>query len=428
MAPQTKTAGKIKTQITRFSNRLSSGLAKPRRKFLHQMVYGIQASKDIKLTNIGRSLGEEIPLKKTENRLSRQINNGDLTEFVGRKLTGEAKYWIKDETVLALDLSDISKEYSKKQEYLALVRDGSQKGKIRKGYWTLEILGADTDGDRMIPLYGELYSQRADDFQSENKQILGAIDLVREVIGKKGIWTLDRGADRGIIFKGLLARELRFTIRLRGDRDLVLIDKRRREGRKRSSLSLTKSCRCRRRVKLNICKEGEVPKIKDLYLGSRMVKLPFSDTHLTLVVVKGYSKNPLMLLTNVEEAEDDPLSILEIYLTRWKCEESFRFIKQSYNLEDVRVQSYIALRNVVSFVMAVFFFVSVVLAVGMRLRILLKKVYEKAKRLFEIPPFKQYAICDGIYNLLWGGKFSSSKELPVSQTPQLTLPFEISPF
>jgi hypothetical protein len=55
-------------------------------------------------------------------------------------------------------------------------------------------------------------------------------------------------------------------------------------------------------------------------------------------------------------------------------------------------------------------------------------ISKKAKRLFEIPPFKQYAICDGIYNLLWGGKFLSSKELPVTQTPQLTLPFEISPF
>jgi len=70
------------------------------------------------------------------------------TEFIGRKLTEEAKYWIKDETVLALDLSDISKEYSKKQEFLALVRDGSRKGKIRKGYWTLGILGADPRGDR----------------------------------------------------------------------------------------------------------------------------------------------------------------------------------------------------------------------------------------------------------------------------------------
>ena len=88
MVTQSKTAGKIKTQITRFSNRLSSGLNKPKRKFLHQMIYGIQASKDIKLANIGRSLGEEIPLTKTENRLSRQINDAGLTEFIDRKLNG----------------------------------------------------------------------------------------------------------------------------------------------------------------------------------------------------------------------------------------------------------------------------------------------------------------------------------------------------
>ena len=60
--------------------------------------------------------------------------------------------------------------------------------------------------------------------------------------------------------------------------------------------------------------------------------------------------------------------------------------------------------------MTVFFFISVILAAGVILRILLKKVYEKAKRLFEIPRSKQYAICDGIYNLLWGGKFPNSKE------------------
>ena len=110
------------------------------------------------------------------------------------------------------------------------------------------------------------------------------------------------------------------------------VDKKKREGRKRSALSLAKSSPCRKKVKLNICREGEVPRTKDLYLGARKVKLPFRDTPLTLVVVKGYGKKPLMLLTNLEEAREDPLSILEIYLTRWKCEESFRFLKQSYNL------------------------------------------------------------------------------------------------
>ena len=52
------------------------------------------------------------------------------------------------------------------------------------------------------------------------------------------------------------------------------------------------------------------------------------------------------------------MRILEIYLTRWKCEESYRFIKQSYNLEDVRVLSYTALRNIMDLVQAVFYFVS----------------------------------------------------------------------
>jgi len=36
---------------------------------------------------------------------------------------------------------------------------------------------------------------------------------------------------------------------------------------------------------------------------------------------------------------------VQIYLTRWKIEETFRFIKQSYNLEDIRVLKYQRLKN-----------------------------------------------------------------------------------
>ena len=73
-----------------------------------------------------------------------------------------------------------------------------------------------------------------------------------------------------------------------------------------------------------------------------------------------------------------------------------------------------------------FFFISVVLEVLSRLRILLKKVYEKSRRLFEIPPFKQYAICNGIHNLLFGRKFCREDEESTTETPQLWLPLEIS--
>jgi len=78
--------------------------------------------------------------------------------------------------------------------------------------------------------------------------------------------------------------------------------------------------------------------------------------------------------------------------------------------------------------MVEFFFISVVLGTAARLRILLKKVYERSKRLFEIPPFKQYAICEGIYNLLFGRKFSRQEKDSISPTSQLLLPLEISDF
>ena len=47
-----------------------------------------------------------------------------------------------------------------------------------------------------------------------------------------------------------------------------------------------------------------------------------------------------------------------MYLTRWKVEESIRFLKQEYNLGDVRVRGYAGLENTVSLLSAVFYFLT----------------------------------------------------------------------
>ncbi len=78
-------------------------------------------------------------------------------------------------------------------------------------------------------------------------------------------------------------------------------------------------------------------------------------------------------------------------------------------MEDVRVRSYVRLRNSIAIMHAVFYFVSVYLHRGLRVRILLEKLMEKAKRFFEVSVFKHYAIADGIYRVLfnrkWDGEF-----------------------
>jgi len=415
-----KIAGKIKGQITRFSHKISGDFRKPTRKWLIQMLYGIQASKDVKLSNIARSLNEEIPLIKTETRLSRNLGRVDLTESINGKLVTEGGKRIGQETVIAVDLSDLDKPYAEKMQYLAWVRDGSTGETRSKGYWLVDVLGADVEGEDLIPLYGELYSQESDTFKSENRQILSAMDRVMEGIGHKGIWAMDRGGDRSRLFKGLLARELRFVVRLVGDRDLILED-----GQKKDALKLAWGCHCPQQREVRIEKEGESKK-KTISVGQRRVRLPFSQQPLFLVVVKGWGEKPMMLLTNVAVRSEGVMRILEIYLTRWKCEESYRFIKQAYNLEDVRVLSYTALRNMMALVQAVFHFVSVELGKKLKLNILLKKIFEKAKRFFEIPDFKQYAIADGIYKVLFA---SRTGIIPALMRPrhngQLLLPFAV---
>ncbi len=420
MEDNSKISGKIKFQIRRFGQRISEGQKKPLRKWILQMLYGIQASKDVKLSNIARTLNEEIPLIKTEARLSRNLGRRDLTESINDKLITEGSRRIEAETVIALDLSDLDKRYAEKMEYLAFVRDGSTGERRSKGYWLLDVLGADVEGEDLIPLYGELYSQEAAGFKSENRQILNAIDCVVKGIGQKGIWAIDRGGDRSRLFKGYFERKIRFVVRVVGDRDLILKD-----GQKKNAFKIAWGCHCPLQRELKIEKDGETRK-RTISVGQIKVKLPFSEQALSLVVVKGFSEKPMMLLTNIFVRLRGLMRILEVYLTRWKCEETYRFIKQAYNLEDVRVLSYTALRNIMVLVQAVFYFVSAELGKKLKLNLLLKKVFEKAKRFFEIPEFKQYAIADGIYKILFAsrtGIFPQMMKKP--EMGQLLFPFAV---
>jgi len=319
MINELKLSDAVRNQIINFSQKLTLGLKKPLQKFVAQMLFGILATKDVKLSNIARSLGEMIPLIKTENRLSRQTKSRDLTEELTRPIINNGTIWVKDNTVLAVDVSDLTKEYATKMECLALVRDGSCGGEITKGYWLIAIVAADVRGERLIPLLTKLYSQEADDFKSENTEILTAIDSVLAATKGKGIIAIDRGGDRKHLIGGLLGRRARFVIRLVGDRNFVD-----RQGNFRLALTIANRVNCREAIAIETENQGKRERHR-VWVGRTKVKLPGRKEVLSLVVVKGFGDKPLMLLTNV--ADKTAEAVLEIYLTRWKCDESYRFLK-----------------------------------------------------------------------------------------------------
>lgn len=395
MRDDTTIGKKVQGQIKRFSSKVTKGLTKPKKKFIHQILYGIQAQRDIKLSNISRSLNEDIKLIKTENRLSRHMINKDLTEHINNALIQDSSWRITEDTVLALDLSDINKPFAKKMDYLAKVWDGSQ-GKIAPGYWICEVIAANVKDETPIPLYSELYSHEADGFESENTQILKAVKTVNAYTNKRGIWVMDRGADRKTLVGELNKLEQRFVIRAVGNRNF-----KDQKGNIKTTQDILKNIRYTENYTVTIDKEGYTEDI-ELKLG-RKDNLMIEDTGVALISIKGFSKKPMLLITNVDKP---PKDLLEIYLTRWKCEESFRFLKHEYRLEDVRVRRYTALRNTVALIHAVFYFLSVYLGRKLKLKILLNKIIDKAKRFFQIPAFKHYAVADGIFRLLFNSKWN----------------------
>lgn len=423
MADDSRLAGKIKAQITRFAGRLTEGWPKAARRLVGQMLYGIQAAEDVKVSNIARALAEAIPLIKTENRLCRNLARVDLTDRINRFLMWEGAGAVQDDTVLALDLGDLRKEYAKAMEHLATVRDGST-GELAKGYWLCEVIAAHPYGDRIVPLYGELYSQEAESFESENAEMWRAIERVSQATDKRGIWAIDRGGDRRKILIPLLDQGLRFVVRQDGDRHVLLAS-----GEKCSASEAARRCATPIERTVEVERDGR-RKTLTLHLGSMPVKLPERVyTPLWLVVIRGFGEQPIMLLTNVAPTKDRPHAvwIADIYLTRWKCEEAYRFTKQAYRLEDVRVRSYVAIRNVYALVTAVLYFVSVVIGAKAKLNLIFKRVCEKAKRFYEIATFYQYAVADGIHRLLFASPGGPLPPPPPRDPGQLLLAFAKPP-
>ena len=390
-----KIARKLREKVTRFSGELCEGLGKTATRFVTEAVYGILVSQSVVLTKMGRTLENDVPLKKIEERFCRQLAKPALWDNIQHTVLSQSSSRIKDDTLLVLDPSDIQKKYAKKMERLAYVRDGSD-DVIGTGYWTIHVNAAELNQQKVIPLYQSLHSQDAPDFISQNKQILDAIRRVGKYTHKRGIWVIDRGADRNVLYHKLLQEGFRFIIRQKGDRKILY-------GKTLvKTLQLALTCPSLYNDTIVKMKEGK-EKVYQIEYGYRKVRLPENPRNdLWLLVVKGFGKKPMMILTteplrkNRQVLKDMFLS----YIKRWSIEETIRFIKQTYDLEDIRVLRYACLQNMMALVLLVFYFLAVVLNNNQKLKLLAGHVFTAAKRVFGIPDFAYYALGDGISAVL----------------------------
>jgi hypothetical protein len=403
----------MRAHLDHFSGTLSTGLCQAARRFVAEALYGIAARQSVLLSEIGRALEEPIALAKTETRLSRNLGRPELGDHVGRAVLREGSRQVAERTLLILDISDITKPYAEKMQYLARVRDGSS-GAIADGYWLCQVVAVENEDNAIVPLYSTLYSQLAPDFVSENVELKAAMAAVSDACDGRGVWVVDRGGDRGELYADLLATGRSFVIRQKGDRHL-------RWGlRTIETARLAADCPLSHATRIVREENGQEVSCR-LDYGCRPVCLPeHPDQRLWLVVVRGLGAAPMMLLTDLPMRRNRKVLwwVVAAYLTRWRIEEAIRFVKQSYELEDLTYQR---LRNMAVLVNAVAFFTAVVLGTRIKLEILATHLVTAAKRLFGIPNFRLYALADGIREVC----ARSPRRSPpgANTTPQLTLGF-----
>ena len=392
----TKVAHQLRAQLHQFPGIFSPHFSKPQAAFIEEMLFGLSASQDCKLSAISHAPGEPITLKKTAERLTHHLAAPQLGPTLHQQIVAHAARHIHPNTLIVVDPTDIRKPYAEKMPHLATVRDGST-GELVTGYGACLALACEPTSRRVWPLMQQLWSAETPDFVSENAQLLGLIDPIAAATAQPGIDVVDRGGDRIELYKPLLERGLRFIIRLRGDRHLVV------RGRARTAEQIAQGVRMQYAETVVRESPGGEKKVHGEY-GYRRVKWPGrKNVELTLVVGRGFGEKPLLLLTNVtvKNSRRSVWGIVSGSLRRWLVEGTIRFIKQSYRLEGLRVLAYERLRNLAALlVVAAASCAAVWLVESWKLAVLTSRVTKVAKRFFGVPEFHYDALADGLRVLL----------------------------
>lgn len=385
-----------KREIVNFSKNISAGLSKPKEKFVMDMNFGIARSQSVLLTEISRSLEEPVRLKNTVERLANNLvlfEDRDI-ETVKNNFNKEISRYIDLEPLVLLDDSEIVKKYGKHFEDLCKVRDASsKKNDIYPGYHVCEATVVTKKEKQPISLYSKIYSTESKGFKSMNHETVKSIEAVKQIITNKCTFVCDRGYDANIIFDYFMDDENDddFIVRLKETRNLVFKKKSKNVG------EIVKKRKGKIKMKMFFTDEN-----KDVYVSHTRVELPnHKGKSLTLVMVYGLSEEkPMMLLTNkTVSCKEDVHKIVRGYMARWRIEEGFRFKKQQYGFENMRVRTLKAMNALNTLLMIHIGHIGI-LAEKIDQKLLVIKMVERSKSLKGRAYLWFYQIASGIKEIL----------------------------
>lgn len=409
----------IARRFDNYVETLGAGLYRPCARFLREAVFGLLSRRSVMLSDVGRSLNEPMKLIYSEKRLSRNLCTDRFDDHaVERDYVDIVKPLFKKgpAPVVAVDLTDIRKWYSKAQPYLHGIWDGSRHEQgIGYEVVTCEAVG---DGAKRMPLCMRMFSPAAPDYRSQNEEVLAAVDHARQMVPEESVFVFDRGFDSRRFFAALNSRRMLWVIRTGSIRKGNNRPASAPGGKNKNRVVWANGVRCT---------VDEVPKMYPsnarytlkrgrhtnfglswvttvgvgVQTASGHVPNRPGPEHYSIVIIHGTGKKgdkSLVMLTNITvHGEAEARMVADSYFKRWGAEVAHRFEKQAFDLENVRALTWRGLKRIVLLVMLAYGFLALL---EHKAR---KQVAERAERFRAfgpVPEYFYYRLLEGIAELV----------------------------
>jgi hypothetical protein len=353
------------------------------------MIYGILCSQSCHLSKIARTLDEDIRLKKTIERLSRNLATFDGGKKLLHNYLKKVKNCFNKRTILIVDDGDITKPCSPKMEHIYPVRDGSTKT-YGMGYSMTSVTALTPEQKSPIGVYTRVYSASEPDFVSAQEETMTALKHCSKYFHKSSPRVFDRGYDANKYFEYLIDHSEKFVIRVTAKRNVIHKDK---------TINVAGLAECfKGKFKMTFNKRnGQQVDCKISIVPIRLCCRP--EANLNLVICRNIGKHPLLLITNLN-SDDKRIAVVitKVYLLRWRIEEFYAFKKQQFAFEDFRVRSLAAIRNLDLLLTIAIGYIGMMSEKVDNKRISMELIHI-SKRIYGIPRFKFYAIADGFFEV-----------------------------
>ena len=347
----------ISSNLHGFLKITANNLSVPDKKFLRDSLIGLLRCGRPIVCQMARQLPNQRAkfLSRLDRLEAHLLKDSDFDDRLKSALPQLWLPFVREDTPIILDLSDIAKPLARKMDYLATVRDGSS-GALVNGYWLVELY-ASLSRKNPVPVLLEPFSHEEPYSPGQNPVVLAAVHKIFELTDNRGVLVVERGFDGWVMFEDWLNNKYHFVARLVGNRHLLRFYSGHGQWLPIRADQLADQTPTPHRFHKLVKRHGK-PALRITQIGWVKVHLPGRDEDLTLVVSRlaGVDK-PMMLLTNLPvENLRDAKRVLRFYIRRWECEEGIRFLKSQVNLERIRTFRWSAICRLVLLAVLVMFY------------------------------------------------------------------------